>query len=175
MLKKDGERVFNVGIDDFVVSTLPLSHATKLLSKSLLSHLPALAEDVIGLNDLLLVFLNVDRPSLIDESWLFIPDPEIIFHRISEQESFDPEMTPNGSIVCCEMMSSLSRPLANQSDEELCKAATQGLENMGYSGFKILTSGSFACPKAILFSIEGLRRGFQRLFKHLMSLKTSEL
>ena len=65
-LTKDGERVFNVGIDDFVVSTLPLSHATKLLSKSLPSHLPALAEDVIGLNDLLLVFLNVDRPSLID-------------------------------------------------------------------------------------------------------------
>ena len=166
-LTKDGERVFNVGVDDFVVSTLPLSLAIKLLSESLPHHLPTLAEDVIGLNDLLLVFLHVDRPTLIDESWVFIPDPEIVFHRISEQESFDPEMTPNGSIVCCEMMSSLSRPLANQSDEELCKAATQGLKNMGYSGFKILNQRVIRLPKSYPVFHRGFEKGLSEIIQTL--------
>ncbi len=37
---------------------------------------------------------------------MFVPDDKIIFHRVSEQESFDPEMTGDRSVVCCEVMKS---------------------------------------------------------------------
>lgn len=56
------------------------------------------------------------------------------------------------------MMSSLSRRLTIQSDEELCKAATQGLKNMGYSGFKILNQRVIRLPK----SYPVFRRGFEK-------------
>lgn len=132
------EGCIEVTRDDYVVSTLPLALITRLLAESLPKHIPQLAEGVVNHNDLLLVFLYIDRKSLIDESWVFVPDPNIIFHRLSEQESFAPQMTKTGSIVCCEIMSGNARPLALKTDVELCEAAIKGLADMGYSGFKLL-------------------------------------
>lgn len=166
-LTKSGEGAFHVGDDDFVVSTLPLAFTTSLLSDSLPSHLPALAREVVCLNDLFLVFLHVDRPSLVDESWVFVPDPEIIFHRLSEQESFDPGMTPDGSIVCCEIMSGTRRPLAARSDEELCKAAVQGLLDMGYSGFKILDQRVIRLPQSYPVFRTGFEKGLAEIIQTL--------
>lgn len=146
---KDGvEGAIDLAPDDQVVSTLPLAHVTQLLRQALPPGFPQLAERVVALNDLLLVFLQIDRPSLLDDSWVFIPDPDIAFHRLSEQESFDPEMTPNGSIVCCEIMSSDKRPLANKTDEELSSLAIAGLSAMGYRDFKVLNKRVIRLPKS---------------------------
>lgn len=161
------EGLFNMKPDDHVVSTLPLSLTTRLLAGSLPGHLPSLADQVVILNDLLLVFLHVDRPSLLDESWVFVPDPKIIFHRLSEQESFDPDMTKNGSIVCCEIMSSSRRPLAEKSDEELCAAAAQGLADMGYSGFKILSQRVIRLPRSYPVFRKGFEAGLAELIQSL--------
>ena len=76
--------------DDYVVSTLPLTHCTQLLAQALPSHFAQLVKKVVVLNDLLLVFFHVNQKSLLNESWVFIPDEDIVFHRMSEQESFDP-------------------------------------------------------------------------------------
>jgi protoporphyrinogen oxidase len=146
-----------VGLDDYVVSTLPLALMARLLGDAVPQHLPELADKVLTLNDLLLVFLHVDHASLLAESWVFVPDPEIIFHRLSEQESFDPEMIKNGSVVCCEIMSGPDRPLAGKTDEELCIAATNGLSKMGYSGFKVLAQRVIRLPR----SYPVFRTGFE--------------
>ncbi len=164
---KDGEGSFKVGPDDFIISTLPLSLTTSLLSDSLPAHLPAMAKDVIELNDLLLVFLHVDQQSLVKESWVFVPDPRIIFHRLSEQETFDPGMVPNGSIVCCEIMSGRDRPLAMKSDEELCKMAIQGLSDMGYSGFNILDQKVIRLPKSYPVFRAGFEKGLAEIIRVL--------
>lgn len=153
----NGEGVIHVGVDDDVVSTLPLTLTTTLLSDSLPSHIPDMAKNVIGLNDLLLVFFHVEQKSLIKESWIFVPDPKIIFHRLSEQESFDPEMTPNGSIVCCEIMSGKDRLLAGHTDEGLCSEAIKGLNSMGYKDFNVLTKRVIRLPK----SYPVFRTGFE--------------
>jgi len=158
---KDG--VIDLTERDNVVSTLPLTLTINLLSKSLPPYFPKLAEDVGVLNDLLLVFLHVDRRSLLDESWVFIPDPEIAFHRLSEQESFDPGMTPNGSIVCCEIMSSSRRPLVGKSDAELCSMATNGLAAMGYRDFKVLGQRVIRLPKSYPVFRSGYESGLAQL------------
>lgn len=156
-----------VGPNDFVVSTLPLSLTIKLLGDSLPRHLPDMADKVVTLNDLLLVFLHVDRASLLDESWVFVPDPDIVFHRLSEQESFDPEMTKKGSIVCCEIMSGPGRPLAEKTDDELCAAAVNGLANMGYSGFKLLDQRVIRLPKSYPVFRTGFEAGLAELIQSL--------
>lgn len=168
---KTGEGTFPVGEDDFVVSTLPLALTTDMLFEALPTHFPQLAREVVRLNDLLLVFLHVDRPSLINEAWIFIPDQEIIFHRVSEQESFDLGMTPNGSIVCCEIMSSESRLLATRSDDELCQEATQGLHDMGYSGFKILDQRVIRLPKSYPVFRTGYEQGLSEIVQKLDGFK----
>jgi len=156
-----------VAPDDYVVSTLPLTLITRLLGDSLPKHIPQLADNVVNLNDLLLVFLYIDQTSLIDESWVFVPDPNIIFHRLSEQESFDPKMTNTGSIVCCEIMSGRARPLAVKTDIELCEAALKGLADMGYSGFKLLDQRVMRLPNSYPVFRKGFETGLTEIIKLL--------
>lgn len=159
--------VIDLSPDDQVVSTLPLAHTTKILSQALPPSFPQLADEIVDLNDLLLVFLHVDKPSLLDESWVFIPDPEIAFHRLSEQESFDPAMTPNGSILCCEIMSSSRRPFVDKTDEELSLLAINGLSAMGYRDFKVLGKRVIRLPKSYPVFGAGFEAGLVELIKGL--------
>jgi protoporphyrinogen oxidase len=132
------ENEIEIGKEDYVFSTLPLMKLPELLCGHLPLNTIEHIKEVVQLNDLLLAFLKVDRPSLLDESWVFVPDPGIAFHRVSEQESFDPEMTLDGSIVCCEIMSNKSRPMKQCSDEKLLDLAKGGLVAMGYNSFSVL-------------------------------------
>lgn len=161
---------FEVGAEDFVVSSLPLALLTKLLKDAVPAHLPALADKVVALNDLLLVFLHVDKPSLVKESWVFIPDPAVAFHRLSEQESFDPGMTPNGSVVCCEIMSSDTRHFAQKTDDELCADALKGLADMGYSGFTVKQQRVIRLPKSYPVFRPGYEDGLAEILQHLDGL-----
>jgi protoporphyrinogen oxidase len=158
---------FEVGPDDFVVTSLPLGLLAHLLKDALPSHIPALASKVVALNDLLLVFLHVDQPSLVKESWVFIPDPTVAFHRLSEQESFDPGMTPDGSVVCCEIMSSETRHFAQKTDDELCADALKGLSDMGYTGFKVKQQRVIRLPKSYPVFRPGYEEGLQEILGHL--------
>jgi len=140
-------RSLNLGRDDFVASTVPISRLPTLLSAAISDRCRRQIQEMIVLNDLLLVFLKIDRPQLFPESWIFVPDPDIPFHRVSEQESFDPGMTGSGSIVCCEIMSHALRPLARQSDQEIIDAAKQGIAQMGYQGFEVEAERLIRLPK----------------------------
>ena len=147
----------NVKPDDFVISTLPLTYTSQILSHAFSTEFQKITKQVVVQNDLLLVFFHIDRKSLLNESWVFIPDPGIAFHRLSEQESFDPDMTPHGSIVCCEIMSSVHRPMAKKSDMELMELALKGLTVMGYHGFDILHKRVIRLPQSYPVFATGYR------------------
>lgn len=160
-------KTFCIQPDDFVVSTLPLGLTTRLLADKLPSHVQQLVDSMIVLNDLFLVFLHVDVDSLLKESWVFVPDPDIIFHRLSEQESFDPGMSPSGSIVCCEIMSSESRPLGKCSDAELVSAALKGLADMGYRDFNVRSQRVIRLAKSYPVFKPGFEVGLSEILGHL--------
>jgi len=164
-------KTIDVGPDDFVVSTLPLALTTRMLSDSLPAHIVDLAGRVIALNDLMLVFLHVNVQSLVKESWVFVPDPDIVFHRLSEQESFDPGMSPSGSIVCCEIMSNQNRPLTNLSDADLIAGALKGLHDMGYRDFNVLGQRVIRLPKSYPVFKPGFEAGLTEVLQHLDSIK----
>lgn len=129
---------YDVGKEDMVFSTLPLSILSKAIKPAVSESMTKLINDSIILNDLLLVFLYLDTPSLLSDSWIFVPDPKIAFHRVSEQKSFDPGMTPHGTIVCCEIMNNSLRPMAAKNDSELCQLAVLGLQQMGYNDIPLI-------------------------------------
>lgn len=133
-------RVLKVDKEDFIFSTIPLKLLSSLMENTVSKEMQNKIKDTIILNDLILVFLKIDKPNLLNESWVFVPDPKIPFHRLSEQASFDPDMTPNGSIVCAEIMSSRMHDIKNLSDSELFNIIENGILEMGYSGYKVLDS-----------------------------------
>jgi len=156
-----------VGSSDFVVSSLPLGIAVRLLGRAIPDKVATLTEQTIILNDLLLVFLHLDQSKLFPQAWVFVPDPGVAFHRISEQESFDPAMTPNGTIVCCEIMSNEMRNMASLSDAELIQAAVQGLSAMGYHGMRILDSRVVRLPKSYPVFRPGFESALSEILGHI--------
>lgn len=125
---------FEVGKGDFVFSTLPLGLLGSLF--------PGLGSSVIDdvraatpAHDLVLVFLKLKGPAgyrLMQEGWVFVPDSSIPFHRVSEIGAFDPDLVPQGSILCCEIMGGPHRPDNTLSDAEHTAQAVDGLRRMGY-------------------------------------------
>jgi protoporphyrinogen oxidase len=162
-------RNYDVAPTDQVLSTLPLGVLTTVLS-SLDSSTKKKIKDVIILNDLFLVFLFVDKKKLLDVSWVFVPDPRIIFHRVSEQASFDPGMVKEGgSIVCCEIMNNKLRCLEALSDEDLILKSTSGLKNMGYQ-FQVMDSKVIRLPCSYPVFKEGYKETLQSILNDLDSL-----
>jgi len=143
----EAERAFPIGPEDVVLSSLPLPALPSLLTPFESSVKRRIAGSVV-LNDLLLVFLKVKQEKLFEDSWIFVPDPAVPFHRVSEQASFDPGMTPGGSIVCCEIMSHAGRPFFDKPDEELRGLCLEGLKRLGADTSGVLDFRVFRLPKS---------------------------
>jgi protoporphyrinogen oxidase len=161
----EGEVRLEVGPKDFVVSTLPLRLTVRLLGEHLAKATVELAEKSVTLNDLVLVFLHIDMPRLFDVSWVFIPDPQIDMHRVSEQAAFDPEMAVDGSIVCCEIMSRPDRDRASLSDDQLVARVIEGLASMGKTGFAVREHRVIRLPR----SYPVFRRGYEPALAGVMN------
>lgn len=144
----DEEQRLTIAAEDMVFSTIPLGTTTKIMGNAIPEETKLKVRDVVMLNDLSLVFLKINKKRLFSDSWIFIPDPKIPFHRICEQASFDPGMTPNGSIICCEIMGNKARPMHLKSDKELISLSKQGLVDMGFSDYEILDSRVIRLPKS---------------------------
>jgi len=122
---------FPLGPNDFVFSTLPLARL-RSLSPELGEAFHQRVRDATPAHDLLLVFLKGTPSRLLKASWVFVPDPDIPFHRVSEQIAFDPHRPLNENILCCELMSHPARPLGEKSDAALVALTVDGLHRMGY-------------------------------------------
>ena len=163
-LKAEKNTIMALSDHDYIVSTLPLALNARLLGDELSEAAHDIARNVVKLNDLVLVFLHIEDDELTDNSWIFIPDPNIIFHRVSEQNSFDVSMVPSGSIVCCEVMSSPQRPLSDKSDDELVASCLGDLEKLGLGRPKVRASKVTRLPK----SYPVYQVGFQSQLKALI-------
>lgn len=125
---------FPVGPGDFVFSTLPLRDLGKLFPGRDSSFVDTLRAATPA-HDLLLVFLKIKGPPglrVLKENWIFVPDPAIPFHRVSESGAFDPGLVPRGSILCCEIMGGPHRPDSALGETEQIARAVDGLRRMGY-------------------------------------------
>lgn len=93
-----------------LVSTLPLP---KLID--LLDEVPQRVRSVrerLENNTIWGVNLCIDRPKISDKHWVYYPEPDVIFHRISFPMNFHPSMTPEGkSSITAEVATSKHKRL----------------------------------------------------------------
>lgn len=165
---KDGTiTTSQLGPEDFVFSSLPLAKLGQLMPTSIPPHTLADIKSTIQLNDLLLVFLKVEQDNAFEDSWIFIPDPVIPFHRVSEQESFDPGMTPNGSVICCEIMSHVGRPFNKKPDQDLVELSIAGLTKMGYGHLKVKASKVIRLPNSYPVYGAGFEEKLESILKSM--------
>ena len=126
-----GERAFAAGA---VVSTIPLPALARLLDPP---PAPAALEAAAGLGfrDLILAAVAADRPSITDQSWIYLPDRTVPFGRLHEPKNWSRAMAPAGrSLVVAEWFCSRGDAVWEAADESLAERTLAGLERLGYLG-----------------------------------------
>ena len=114
-----------------------------------------------------LVFAHVTTSKLFDESWVFVPDQDIVFHRVSEQASFDPNMKPSGSIVCCEITNSDGRGLEKLSNTEIVDRTISDLTQIATQPFDVIQTKVVKLPDTYPVYLSGYERGLAKILTEL--------
>jgi len=93
--KEDGKWIVSNGKEEFsfdkIISTIPL--------QELINTLEDVSEEAVNnlkFNSLITVGIGVDRPKLNDFSWLYIPDKDVLTHRVSFPSNYSPYVAPKG-------------------------------------------------------------------------------
>ncbi len=77
-----------------VMSSLPLPEIVYMMDD--VPDEVQTAADSLVYNSLVCVMVGVDRPNIIDKHWLYFPEKDLIFNRISFPMNFSPYTTPAG-------------------------------------------------------------------------------
>ncbi len=116
---------------DFLVSTIPVNELVYALSPSVPADVRK-AADSLKFRSLVLVFLAMTGDRILKDNWIFFPEKQYIFNRVSEQKGFSPVMVPAGeSVLCAEITCDFNDQRWLSSDEELGKPVICGLEEAG--------------------------------------------
>ncbi len=116
---------------DLVVNTAPLPRLIEYMS-------PSAPQDVIDSIASMtyvaihFVYLEVDRPKLTDDHWIYLPEKHLTIHRISEMKNFDPTMgPPDKTVICCEITCPPDGEIWNWTAEQAAEAAERDLVAAG--------------------------------------------
>src|SRR3989344_3901375 len=82
-----------------LISTIPLNSLIGLYDSSTAEIKEASAK--LRYNNLSLIYLFFDQPKIIADNWIFFPEQEYSFNRLSEQKSFSPYTAPKDKTVLC--------------------------------------------------------------------------
>jgi UDP-galactopyranose mutase len=93
-----------------IISTVPLPDLVRIIPTA-----PGAVRRAAGLlrtNSILVVNLGIDRPQLTRKHWIYFPEPDYSFFRISFPMNFAPNMVPPGtSSIACEIAYSADRKI----------------------------------------------------------------
>jgi len=114
---------------DALVSTIPIQELAAALDGTPPAILAAV--NALRYNSLVTVSVGLDVARLPDYTAIYVPDPEIRFHRLSFPAAFSPHNVPHGqSIVQAEITTNPGDGTHEMTDEALLADVTGDLENM---------------------------------------------
>jgi protoporphyrinogen oxidase len=125
----DGER--HVLEPDRVVNTIPVTTLPRFLQ-------PAFPGDVnralqkLWHKAIVFSYLVIKRPQLTDDHWIYLPEPRVKTHRISEMKNFSPYCAPpDRTIVCCEITTNFESDIWKMDADQAAKITAKDLTEIG--------------------------------------------
>ena len=116
---------------DEIVNTMPLP---RLLE----SFQPAIGKDVteaisnLDYSAIVFVYLEVNKPQVSPDHWVYLPEKHLTVHRISEFKNFSDDVAPKDkTCVCCEMTCRVGDEIWNLDLEQATKLAIKDLVTVG--------------------------------------------
>ncbi len=140
-LKGAGDRIERVvyakdGADhslepDAIISTIPITILCRMTN-------PAPSREVLdGIakmrhRSMVFVYVALDRESVTDDHWIYLPEDHLTIHRISEFRNFSEHSAPPGkTLLCTEITCDFEDEVWNLPDEELRRIAVDDLVKIG--------------------------------------------
>lgn len=116
---------------DLFVSSLPVPFLAKALRPLPPADVLA-AADSLQFRAMIFLFLTVDKESISDDHWIYFPERDVIFNRVSEMRNFTPEAAPPGKTsLTVEITCDYDDEVWNMPEEELYRRSVQGLVDAG--------------------------------------------
>jgi protoporphyrinogen oxidase len=137
---RDGLRV--TGIDyggrspgsveaDYYISTIPIT----VLARSVRPAAPEAVRAAISALryvSIVFVYVKVNKPRVSPDNWVYLPEHDLVVHRLSEFKNFSPACAPpDKTMVCAEITCRIGDEHWRASDEELIEIAVADLEQIG--------------------------------------------
>jgi protoporphyrinogen oxidase len=140
-MKKNGKKVVSimgqtngtsrVFPSDTIISTIPLS----VLSRYIFSENTQTAHSVdqLQFRHLILVYLFIKRPMVLNDQWIFFPERKFLFSRIFEQKQMNPQLGPaDQTAICCDFTCTEDSWQWAADDAQLAQKCIQGLKEAGF-------------------------------------------
>jgi protoporphyrinogen oxidase len=128
---RNGDESHRIEAEDYI-STIPLDSLIRMLSPSAPEHVLAAAGS-LGYRDLVLVAVRCDRPSVTDQTWIYVPEKEIPFGRLHEPKTWSRHMAPpEKTLLVVEFFCTKGDDIWNSKDEELSETTINGLHQLGF-------------------------------------------
>jgi protoporphyrinogen oxidase len=125
------EGAVHTGELDQLVSTIPCTDLVRAFD-------PAPDPAVVQANESLrykaikFVFLEIERDSITQDHWVYIPDKELRTHRLSEAKNFNPRNAPAGkTVLCCEVTCFKDDEIWNMGREAATQVVVDDLQALG--------------------------------------------
>lgn len=139
LIYQGGNELINIEFSR-IVSTIPLSGLLRLL-------FPQSSEQGVDLSslvryrDLILIFLVLDKKCVFKSQWIYFPDKNIPFARITEPKNWSQTLVKdNKTSLCVEIFCQAEDKYWNASDRDLVNMTVQSLENLN-----IVTQSEVLC------------------------------
>lgn len=115
----------------YLISSIPLHELGKLVFGDSEPDLIQ-ASQALRFRHLILVYLFINKPQVTKDHWIFFPEREFIFNRLSEQKQMSPEMgPPERTALCCDLTCSEGDSTWQMTDDELAEKCVEGLVKAG--------------------------------------------
>jgi protoporphyrinogen oxidase len=115
-----------------VISTMPINELQEMLVNNSNLH-EKNPKGKLEFRSMIFMFLEINRPAVTDNHWIYFPDRECIFQRTSEFKNFSPVMCPEDKTgVCIEIPCDYKDNLWDMSNDELYKEVIEQAEKDNY-------------------------------------------
>lgn len=116
---------------DIYINTIPATGLVKALTPRAPEPVLAAANSLKHVS-IVFVYLKLNRESVSPDNWVYLPEKNLVVHRISEFKNFSPHVAPKGkTLVCCEITCKRGDDIWRATQERLTQIAEDDLVKVG--------------------------------------------
>ena len=171
----EGGRARVVEAEEFV-STIPLTSLVEMLQPGAPADVRAAASR-LRYRDLVVVAVMLDRPRVTDQTWIYVPDPEVPFGRLHEPTNWSERMAPPGqTLLVTEHFCCRGDATWRARDEDLAERTVAHLARLGFiSRREVIASAVVRVPRAYPLFEVGYREHHERICAYLGRFRNLEI